>query len=499
MVAARGPGFLANSVVRTLMTDMPGKSPCPAGGAAIGLTRPRRGRHRGRVQPAPHTPHRRFLRPAGVLAALVALLGGITAVGPVGAAEPARSAPFPVVERQLLPERALSVVVGASGTAYATLSESRTLAIAAPGEPLRTIALPGTSGLMGVAVTSDESTAYVLRRPEGSTPDGGIDRVDLTTGTVTPIPGVTDRPSSLVLTEDDALLVTGSVEYQQLTLIDTATATVGASIDLVMQPSAIDVKGRIAYVAGFEIVRSVDLTRRTVLRTVEFPGQGEVRAIDVRGVRVCVGMARGGTDAARLAILDSSTLSILDTVDIPIDDPGSNSPLYLAAGFSQVYATWGNGWRIDGVDTAAAVVPVTAEGFGVPQPLIPSLDNTDQIALNANGSRLAMTGNDLGTDPILVLDTEDADRFAYVLSTSLDGRTLRVTGETLGVPRGTQVVVFVKQGKKYVAQKKKVRIRADGSFGWSVPSRATTVRFYVLIGSERTYVLTARTPRVSPV
>lgn len=436
-------------------------------------------RIRGR-QIAHRTPHT-----LAVLALGVSLILGLLLTV---AAPAARAMSLPVESERSLPEAPARIVVGADGTTYSTLPTERAISIEpwGVGDPEgRIVSLPGAADPFDIAVTSDGATAYVSRLSTDVDPQGSVERVDLTTGEVTPLANIGSRPTELELTADDATLVIGLEGDTQLVLVSTATDEVRARITLRAQPYALAIDGRMAYVGGYQVIQSVDLTTAEITATSEaFSGTAESLAV-VQG-RVVAAVTFTPPTLARLVEFEPRSLAIVDSINLETNDPNSRARFSIAASATRVYATWARGWTFEGAKYSTAVVPMSPRGFGTPEPLTSAPSIVTALATDRTGRFLVIGGYLSGYDSGLYGYATGDEIVPTVEATArIAKKKLRITGVTTGFDAGAMVTVHVRKGKKYVAQEKTTTVRVDGTFTWQQSFRGKSARLYVVVGEVR--------------
>ena len=436
-------------------------------------------------------------RPAHTLAVLALGISLILGLLLTVAAPTARAMSLPIESQRSLPEMPTRIEVAADGTSYSTLPTERAIAIEpwGGGDPGgRIVPLPGAAEPFDIAVTSDGATAYVSRLSTDADPQGSVERVDLTTGAVTPIADIGSRPTELELTADDATLVIGQEGDSQLVLVSTATDEVRARVTLQAQPYALAIDGQMAYVGGYQVIQSVDLATAEITATSEAIG-GTAASLAVVQGRVVTAVTSAPPNRARLVAHDPRSLAVVDSVGMQTVDPTALAQFSITASATRVYARWGRKWAFEEATYSTAVVPMSTTGFGTPEPLTSAPPIVRALATDRTGRFLVLggfqTGNDLGlygyaTGDEIVPTVEATARIAK--------KKLRVTGVTTGFDAGATVTVHVRKGKKYVAQKKTTTVESDGTFTWQQSFRGKSARLYVVVGgsndSVRTEVIT---------
>lgn len=221
----------------------------------------------------------------------------------------------------------------------------------------------------------------------------------------------------------------------------------------------------------------------SVIATGRIP-DGYTDSLAVVGGAVVAAVTSGTPVDARLVAFDARTLDVLDSVDLEVTDPQLFAQFQIAASASRVYATWALNWAFEGVEYSTAVVPFMSGTFGTPEPLTPSPLNASAVATDRAGGWLALGGDvSLQVGPgVELLATGDEIVPTVEATARIAKKKLRVTGVTTSVAPGTKVTIHVRTGKKYVAQKKTAKVRADGTFSWQQSFRGKTARLYVVVG-----------------
>lgn len=430
-------------------------------------------------------------RASAALALGVSLMAGLL----MAAGAPGAQASTPPLAAVVdLPGDVAAVAVGKSGTVFATLPDQDAIAIARlePQPQVRILNLPGTADPLAIAVTSDEAVAYVGRLPNDANPDGRLDRVDLATGAVTQIEGVGYWPNDLELSADDKTLVVAVVGQAEAVLVDTASDSVRERVRLRHGAGNVAIDGNIAFVGSAPIIDAIDIRTGNVLTT--SPAfSGEVVSMTVMGNELIAAITIRAPELPRLAAFDARTLRFKRSLELQPAQPEFRSTFTIASSFSRVYAMWGLKWDIDGSEYPAIAVPSTQAAFGSPQPFDTNLDFVRAIGADATGALLAVVGfsTTRGSFVIQWYPTGD-ERRSVAVQARLKGRTLTVAGSTTGVTTGAAVRVFVRQGKKFVAQKKTARVGTDGTFTWRANFRKKPTRVYVTVGGIESSRVTVR-------
>jgi hypothetical protein len=393
-----------------------------------------------------------------------------------------------------LPGTVDGVAVGATGTVYATLPDQDAIAVVsfASQPQVRIIDLPGTANPLGIAVTADEKTAYVGRLPDDANPDGRLDRVDLVTGAVTQIEGVGYWPNDIELTADDRTLVVAVAGQAEVVLIDTATNSVRDRVRLRESAGVVAIRGNIAFAGSSPAIYAIDIPTGSV-RTSSTQFAGEVVSMTVMGDELIAAIRLGPEQLPRLTAFDVRTLQATRSLEIPPNQPEFASSFEIASSFTRIYATWGLGWDIDGESFPVVTVPSSRTGFGTIRPYETGLEFVGALGTDSLGRWLAVAGFSFSRGTFVMQRYATDDQLRSVTAQArLSGPRLTITGSTTGINAGTRVRVFVRQGKKFVAQKKLANVRANGTFTWRQAVRGNPTRAYVVVDGLRSATITVR-------
>lgn len=428
--------------------------------------------------------------------AAVASMALVAAAITVTTASPAHARELPVHFHQALPGEGTAMTVTSSGSAITATVSPMTLTVSTRGEPRRVIDIPGTSVIDSIALSADDAVAYVVRLPNGDAPDGAVNRVDMTTGEVTSIEGLGYWPSGVGLTSGGDSLVVTVTGQATVAIVDTATNSVRTEIRLPFAPSHLAVAGNTAYVAGGRNLALIDVRAGIVMRQAS-PVQGEITSLAVSGDLVFASVWADLPNPAELVALNATNLSQRFSRTIPVTAPDLYSTFTVVAGYSRVYARWGMKWDVGGEQGPVAVLAFTSSGFANPELLVGGPSITWAMAMDPTGTWLGLTGPKSAPFDVMVFATDDAPTYAASARASLAAQSLRITGRTTGFAAGTVVTVHLRTGKKFVAQKKKTQVRANGTFAWRQAFRGKSARFFVTVGDPRAGGATVRTPVVT--
>ncbi|WP_433612119.1 cytochrome D1 domain-containing protein [Dactylosporangium sp. CA-139114] len=232
----------------------------------------------------------------------------------------------------------------------------------------------------GVTVSPDGARAYIAGL-SGST----VAVVDTATSTTTANVEVGPGPMSIAVSPDGARVYVTSTT--KLSVIDARTNAVVAAVQVGSQPAdvAVSPDGRRAYVADESgaSVKVVDTASNTVTATVSVPGQPQHVAVTPDGRRVYVANSAG---TGSVSAIDTATNTV--TATIPTNDGARD--IAITPDGTRAYVPGDRAVRV--ISTATNTVTATVAGFVAPK----------SVAITPDGTRAIVTNNDHN---LVVIDT----------------------------------------------------------------------------------------------
>ncbi|MGE0238898.1 MAG: cytochrome D1 domain-containing protein [Parvibaculaceae bacterium] len=278
--------------------------------------------------------------------------------------------------------------------AYVTNTGSRTISVIDITNNTVAVTSPLEGGPLRLAMTPDRKRAYITSR-DGPAGSGIVSVLDTTTQTVTAsVPQVTDFfISGIAITRDGKRAYVASAGNDHtLKVFDTATNRVTSEIAL---DNSIDIAvtadGKHAWVTTFQGVTLIDTHSNTVAATIDIPkgststtGRGLAFSPDGRRAYVTT----GGLN--KLTVIDTATRTVTASVAVGTDPVG----VAVTPDGRRVYVTNHGSGNVSVVDTrtntVSATVAVGAEPFGV--------------AITADGKRVYVTCPGESSKNVRVID-----------------------------------------------------------------------------------------------
>ncbi|MFE6747106.1 IPT/TIG domain-containing protein [Kitasatospora purpeofusca] len=241
---------------------------------------------------------------------------------------------------------------GVARAAYVTNLRGNSVSVVDTATGTVTATVPVGRFPEGVAVSPDASRVYVANNG-----DNNVSVIDTATNTVTATVPVGAIPGPVAVSPDGSLLYVGNniaTAVGGITVIDTATNTVTATFATGNQPFGIAFTpdGARAYVANFvgSSVSVVDTATSTVIATISDPNARTPAAVAVT------------PDGTRAYVLNfnSNTVSVIDTatntISTLISGVGAPEGLSIAPDGAHVYVARPNSNTVSVIDTATNTV-----------------------------------------------------------------------------------------------------------------------------------------------
>jgi YVTN family beta-propeller protein len=291
--------------------------------------------------------------------------------------------------------------------------------------------LPVGSGPLGVVLSPDGARAYVA----GST-SNTVTVLDTATDTVVATIPTGAEPRLFAFAPDGARLYLTVAGDGLLSVIDTATNTITTSIPVGAAPTGVSITpdGGHVYVANqiSDTVSVIDTATNTVTATIPVTGLPTGVAVTPDGARAYVGSILSDT----LSVIDTATNTVTATI------PGSGGPSIVAITPDGAHAYVSNNFAgtLSVIDTATNTITATIPVGVVPRFVAISENGAHVYVANYGSNTVSvidtasntLSGNlRVGYGPSGVAVTSD-DSLLYVTNT--DDNTLSVTPLTL-VPR----------------------------------------------------------------
>ena len=200
---------------------------------------------------------------------------------------------------------------------------------------------------MEIAITSDDSTAYVTNYESGN-----ISVIDLATNLVTNTISVGSSPWGIALSSDNSKAYVVLTYDNQVKVINLSTLTITNTISVGIHPVeiALTPDGTSAFVTNFGgTVSKINLTNYTVTNTISLAPGSEPRGIAINPAGTKAYTANGGGGVSEINLANNSVTNIVTTdseiMDIVIDSDGNKA-----------YATGYNLGNVEVIDLATSTV-----------------------------------------------------------------------------------------------------------------------------------------------
>ena len=261
--------------------------------------------------------------------------------------------------------------------------------------------------LVATAQSSSPATYAYITNGESNT----VSVIDTATNTVTATVPVGSEPEGIAVSPDGTGVYVANLKSNTVSVIDTATNTVTATVSVGNNPHGVAVKGTKVYVTNYgdTTVSVIDTTTNSVTTTVSV-GSSPF-GVAVTGTKAYVTNDKDKT----ISIIDTTTDTVTATVNIENQFPGG-----VAVAGTKLYVTSGGTNTVSVIDTATNTVTAT----------VPVGDKPTGVAIT--GSKVYVAN--FGSNVVSVIDT----------ATNTVTATVNVGENPYGVavnPDGTKVYV----------------------------------------------------------
>ena len=392
------------------------------------------------------------------------------------------------------PEPAASVAVANNGLMLAALYGPRQVAIVTADGEVSLADLDCSPGFVAVAPAGDRGWALCESNPHVyviDTATGAIEAfdADIQLGTALAYVPATDQ---LVVGDlsGRVSVFSGHDAYEPLRRVSVPNSV----LEMAISPD-----GTVAFAANdMGVVQRIDLRtgKRTALRLDTTTMFATSLAVSPDGATLYVAGSESGIPDVgvreSLLAVDSRTGASRWQVPFRIDKSGDYAtPLDIVAGNRVVYV--GSATRAwVGITTALFGIQIDADGRSGDADTF-GYDNTTIAAIAGSANRGVLAVADT-TGRLWSITVDDPPYPVDIaIKGSLKGRKIAITGTARGIASGTRVTVYVKNldtpRARFVAQKAKATVGADGKVTWRGTTGALRVQVYLAAGAVKSPVI----------